>query len=407
MIALRKTFFWLHLIAGIGAGLVVLVMSVTGVLLTYERQILAYADRGQTIQKAANTPRRTPAELIEMAAAAGHDSPATITLRSSPTEPAQLSYGQESLYLDPYTGAIVGKGSLQAHEFFRAVRNWHRWLAAEGEARETARAVTGASNLAFLFLIMSGFYLWWPRQWTSRHLRAISWFRGGLSGRARDFNWHNTIGLWCVAPLFVVVLGGAVISYPWASNLVYELTGSPAPATRGKKAGAAGKKGGPRPARQGGEAGAAADRQPDFAAIDRLWPQAEKRVAGWKSISLRLPESDRAPLVFTIDTGDGGQPQKRSTLTLDQRTGEQREWTTFADGNPGQRLRSWLRFTHTGEYYGKFGQTVAGIASAGGAVLVWTGFAMAMARLSAWIGRRRRAGVILPGAVAARTGETE
>ena len=36
--------FWCHLIAGVVAGLVVLVMSVTGVLLTYERQIVAWAD---------------------------------------------------------------------------------------------------------------------------------------------------------------------------------------------------------------------------------------------------------------------------------------------------------------------------------------------------------------------------
>jgi uncharacterized iron-regulated membrane protein len=300
-------------------------------------------------------------------------------------------YGQESVYLNPYTGEVLGNGSRQPREFFQKVRNWHRWLAAEGEARESARAVTGASNLAFLFLVASGFYLWWPRQWTRQRLRSISWFRGGLSGRARDFNWHNAIGLWCAAPLFIVVLGGVVISYPWASNLVYELTGSPVPATKGKKGGVAGKKGGPRGQRPpGAEGNRPGSGQPNFAAIDRLWPEAEKRVAGWQSISLRVPESETAPLIFTIDRGDGGQPQNRSTLTLDSGTGAVREWTTFADSSAGQRLRSWLRFTHTGEYYGIVGQTVAGIASAGAAMLVWTGLAMALARFSAWRTRRRR-----------------
>ena len=41
----RKTIFWTHLVCGVAAGLVVLMMSVTGVLLTYERQMLAWADR--------------------------------------------------------------------------------------------------------------------------------------------------------------------------------------------------------------------------------------------------------------------------------------------------------------------------------------------------------------------------
>jgi uncharacterized iron-regulated membrane protein len=63
---------------------------------------------------------------------------------------------------------------------------------------------------------------------------------------------------------------------------------------------------------------------------------------------------------------------------------------TFADQSRGRRLRSWLRFAHTGEYYGLAGQTIAGLVSAGGAVLVWTGIALALRRLLSWIGRRRR-----------------
>jgi uncharacterized iron-regulated membrane protein len=391
MITVRKTFFWLHLIAGAVAGLVVLTMSVTGVLLTYERQILARADRGYEIRQPAGAARLAPSEVIAKEAAAARGYPATITIRAAASEPVQLGYGQDSVYVNPYTGAILGEGSTKAREFFRVVRNWHRWLAAEGESRETARTVTGASNLAFLFLVASGFYLLWPRQWTKQHLRAISWFRVGLSGRGRDFNWHNVIGLWCAPPLFIIVLGGVVISYPWASNLVYELTGSPAPATKGgKKGGIAGKKGGGRPARNAGGGGnAPGSGAPDYSAMDRYFSQAQTKVPGWQSINLRIPETDRAALVFTIDSGDGGQPQKRSTLTLDQRTGETREWTTFADGSSGQRLRSWLRFTHTGEYYGIVGQTVAGVASAGATVLVWTGIAMALRRFDSWRKRRR------------------
>jgi uncharacterized iron-regulated membrane protein len=41
---LRKIIFWLHLTAGVVAGTVILVMSVTGVLLAFERQIVAFAE---------------------------------------------------------------------------------------------------------------------------------------------------------------------------------------------------------------------------------------------------------------------------------------------------------------------------------------------------------------------------
>ena len=41
---LRKILFWCHLAAGATAGAVILIMSVTGALLTYERQISWWAD---------------------------------------------------------------------------------------------------------------------------------------------------------------------------------------------------------------------------------------------------------------------------------------------------------------------------------------------------------------------------
>ena len=49
-----------------------------------------------------------------------------------------------------------------------------------------------------------------------------------------------------------------------------------------------------------------------------------------------------------------------------------------------------LRFAHTGEVLGLPGQTIAGIASAGAVVLVYTGLALALRRFVAW----RRRGVV-------------
>jgi hypothetical protein len=59
-------------------------------------------------------------------------------------------------------------------------------------------------------------------------------------------------------------------------------------------------------------------------------------------------------------------------------------WEPFSSQSPGRRARSWLRFAHTGEVYGLFGQTVAGLVSAGGALLVWTGLSLALRRFLRW-----------------------
>ncbi|HVQ65516.1 MAG TPA: PepSY-associated TM helix domain-containing protein, partial [Terriglobia bacterium] len=124
--------------------------------------------------------------------------------------------------------------------------------------------------------------------------------------------------------------------------------------------------------------------------IDVGLARVDQDFADWKTISVRVPNTPDAALSFNVDRGSTGQPQHRSTITFDRKTGEVAKIETFADQNLGRRTRSWLRYVHTGEYYGVLGQAVAGIASFAGVMLVWTGFALSLQRLGAWIRRRRR-----------------
>jgi uncharacterized iron-regulated membrane protein len=379
---LRRVIFWCHLAAGAVAGTIVLIMSVTGVLLTYEKQMIGWADTRQYRHvPPPDSARLSPDAIVASVRAANPAAAATtLTMWSDPAAPASVvTAGPRTVFVNPYTGQVLGEGSAQPRAFFRKMTDWHRWLGVAGEGRATARMITGACNLAFLFLVVSGFYLWFPRTWTWRQLRAVIWFRGGLRGKARDFNWHNAIGLWSAVPLFVVVLSGVVISYPWASDLVYRVAGETPPARAVPGAG------GGRGAAPQAHAAAAP------ASLDAAWARAEQQVAGWRSISVRIPGAAAETAAFTIDRGTAGQPQKRGTLTLNTRTAEVVKWEPFASLSTGRKLRSYLRFGHTGEVWGLAGQTIAGLASLGGAVLVYTGLALAIRRLLAWRARRAAA----------------
>jgi uncharacterized iron-regulated membrane protein len=200
-----------------------------------------------------------------------------------------------------------------------------------------------------------------------------------LRGKARDFNWHNTIGFWSAIPLAIIVMGAAVISYPWATALVYRAYGEapPAPAAAAARG----------ESRSGGA-------PINGAALETMIVTAAAQMPDWKTISVALPAPDAPRVVLTVDAGDGGQPHKRATLTLDRRTGDVVRWEPFSSQSPGRRARTWLRFAHTGEVYGLVGQTIAGLLSAGGAVLVWTGLALAWRRFGRW--RQRRSAEALP-----------
>lgn len=369
----RKLLFWLHLILGCLGGLVILTMSFTGALLTYERQILARVERG-AFPVTLGTQRLPLEGLLTRVAEQRGSLPAsaTVVVRSDSAVPVELNLGKEgSAYIDPYTGLIMGSPDRQWRGFFQKVTSIHRWLAGEGEWRAIGKAITGASTLAFLGLLLSGLYLWLPRKWTWQHLAPITWFRRGLSGKARDFNWHNVIGIWSAVPLFFVILSALPMSYPWANQLIYQLTGTAMPKQENA----------PPPKASS-----------SFAGLDRLWLKAARQSPGWQSISFRL--SGAAPVAFTIDRGDGGQPQLRGTLTLDRETAELVRWESFADFNTGRQVRMYSRFLHTGEALGIVGQTVAGLASLGGVVMVWTGLALAWRRFLAW--RKRRLGEAEP-----------
>lgn len=370
----RKIIFWCHLTAGAFAGIVVLVMSVTGVLLTYEKQIIAWADARTYSITPPSPATRLPVEtLVSRAREAkpGH-APTAITFRSDPTLAVSVAFGREgSVFVNPYTGEALGEGAKGVREFFRLVTDWHRWLGAGGETRAVGRAITGASNLAFLFLVMSGLYLWFPRKRTRSQFRNVAWFKRRLSGKARDFNWHNTIGFWCLIPLFIIVLSAVTISYTWAGNLAYAIVGETPP---------------PRSAQP--PAQNQANASISFNRLDNLLARAERHANDWRTIAMQLPNALDAPVTFTIDAGNGGQPQKRSQLTLNQMSGEIARHEDYDDLSRGRRLRSWLRFAHTGEFYGVTGQTIAGLASLGGAFLVWTGLSLAWRRFRAWRARR-------------------
>lgn len=377
---IRKALFWLHLAAGSVAGVVIFIMSITGVLLAWQRQMIHWSDRGFQHAPAAGQTRVSPEALLAKVVATRHALPSTLTLRSAANEPASAEFGRNSVvYLNPWTGEVLGEGSTASRAFFREVENWHRWLAVGLESRATGRGVTGACNLIFLCILLSGFYLWLPKVWSRQSLRPAVWFRRGVSGKARDWNWHNVIGIWCLLPLLAIVSSAVVMSYPWANALVYRVTGSEVP----KPAGGGG--------RGGGERGDTPDlAKISFAGIDSAWRRAEAQVADWKSIGLRVPAGLRGPLVFTLDSGDGGRPDLRSTLTLKRGSGELVKWEPFSANSAGRRLRSWIRFTHTGEAGGIPGETAAAIASFGAAVLVWTGISLAIRRVWRAVARRRR-----------------
>jgi uncharacterized iron-regulated membrane protein len=369
---IRKVLFWLHLATGVTAGVVIFIMSFTGTALALQPQILAWIERGErVIHVPAGAVRLSPAVLLERVRAQRPGATVTaLTIEREPSLAATVTFVPAStVFVNPYTGDITGVvQQTGARRFFRTMTDWHRWLAREGDERVAARWVTGIANAAFLGLAVTGLVLWWPRVWTAASVRAVTFFRRGVSGRARDFNWHNVIGFWCAPVLVVLTFSGMAISFPKMYDVIYAVTGM----TRPPAAAPAPSNPVPQPVH----------------GINQMWATAEQQLPSWRSIAMRVPQAAGQPVTFTINDLETTNAMARSTLTMNATTGAVIKWDPYNNQPAGQRLRTWLRFGHTGEVWGLTGQLIAGLASAGGCVLVYTSFALAWRRFRSW--RRRQ-----------------
>lgn len=369
----RRTLFWAHLSCGVAAGLLILLMSATGVLLAYEKQLVASAEQNNHVAVPADAPRLTADALADKARAAAPDAQRlALVFNLDPAMPVTLTRGRDApLLLHPWTGELLPDAAAATRGFLHEVEDLHRWMA--GDARSTRASLMHLANLLFVFIVISGLYLWLPAVWRWRAIKPrVMPAARYINSKARDYAWHQSFGIWMLLPLAVIAGTGVVMSYGWANSLLFAAYGEQVP-----------QRGGP-PGAGPGRPDAAAAGDAAQATFDQLLVTARTQLPDWQRMTLPI-----APLSASVDIavelpGDGPRPPRR-TVTVSAADASLIKLSpppaeAAALQTPAQRARSWVRFAHTGEQYGVLGQTIAALASLLACVLVYTGLALAWRR---------------------------
>jgi uncharacterized iron-regulated membrane protein len=430
----RQILFWAHLAAGLVAGLFIGVMCFTGTVLAFEDEIVAWAERdARRVVATADAARLPLADLQrKLREAQPEFRAAGVTLLNDPAASVIFSAGRDGgFYANPYTGEIRAPASTKVNDFMHVMTDWHRFLGREGEERELGKLINGICNIAFCVLAVTGLYLWMPRAWSWKGIRAIAILNFRSSGKARDFNWHNAIGLWCAPILIVLTLTAVPISFRWGGNLIYQLAGEEPPAQPTPGQGAPGATGGapapeikrpspaarplaqdlivarmqqdfprwtqitlrsggnqrgPRPAAGATTGGAATPPREASAPIEnrdsKFVPSGETATSPAAMPTGPNASGRSAPQPLTVTVREAGSWPRTATttLTLNPFTGEVLKREAYADLTAARQIRSWTRFLHTGQALGWPGQLVAGLACLGGCFLVYTGFTLSWRR---------------------------
>jgi uncharacterized iron-regulated membrane protein len=403
---MRRVLFWMHLCTGTLLSVLVIFFSITGALLAYEGPILRAADRqsyghssslrgikvastelssrahrglgeasvlltSEASQKDIEAQTGLSLDTVVAQAARTLASPIEmITIHQDPLARIEIQTADHNLYwIDPAVGAVTGPQSPRLRRFFAEVTGLHRWFGLSDASHTAAIAVKGATALLLLFLLISGAILWMPRVWTRYSVRAGIVPRFDGHTRALNLSWHKVTGFWIALPLGIIVTTGAIMAYPWANGLLFRLAGSPMPSRNGNG---------------GHRRGPGQHSLPPH--LDEAFAQAVSSVPGWQSASLRLPTGG-PNLNISVDTSEGGHPERREQVVIDASTLRVLHREPFAALSRGQQWRSWVRFAHTGEAGGWWGETLALFTAIGAAVLSGTGIVLVLNRFDRW--RRR------------------
>lgn len=369
-----RIIFWSHLIVGLVMGIFVGLMSITGVLLTYERQIKSWAENA-AIEAPADAEPLTVQQLADAAISRGAEPGHTLTIPLRDTGAVAVAAGRrDRTLLNPYDAEPMPGAGENTSAFFSRVTRIHRWLAFWGGRNEAGAQINGAANLGFAFLILTGIYLWLPKLWNWGQLRIRLIFqKSNATARARHFNWHHVAGIWMAIPLLAIVLSGTMFSYSWVNTIIYAAYGQSPP-----------ERGGGGPPERGGEPSPPPVQQAAVATLplDDLLAQANEAVPRGRRATITLPEPADETIRISIDRGNGAQASKVHELELWRGGNGVIAPEAAPPANGPQQTRRFLRFLHTGEIYGFWGQTIAGLASLFAVLLVYSGFCLAVTRLA-------------------------
>lgn len=234
----------LHLWLGLGSGLIVLLLGVTGCLFVFQKEVNDYYYRKILYVTPQNTPVRPLSELKKAAEATLGPDKRVMNITTYPTTPGNawefmtyegndtaLTYFgtveyYESVMVNPYTGKVTGVIDYK-NNFFSIVKGLH-WSLLLNDAY--GQPVIGWGTFIFVILLITGLIMWWPKKWNKANRDKSFKVKWKASFKRVNYDLHNVLGFYAMLIALVIAFTGMVWAFKWFQTTVYVVaSGSTAP----------------------------------------------------------------------------------------------------------------------------------------------------------------------------------
>jgi uncharacterized iron-regulated membrane protein len=213
-----RTLWRWHFYAGLFVMPLLIVLAVTGTLYCFQPQIepLLYPHR-LTVEPQAK-PRLSEDALLSSAASAMPKgaTPESARIDEDPARSTEFVFRlpggeRESVYVNPYTGVVLGTLSVE-HRFMQVDRMLHRKLLL-GKPGELLMELAACWALV---MIGTGIALWWPQG--AMRVRDMFWPKFSLNGRPWWKSLHAAMGIWLAIGAVAFIVTGLPWTGSWGKN---------------------------------------------------------------------------------------------------------------------------------------------------------------------------------------------
>ena len=208
----KKAIGKLHLWLGLGSGLVVFIVSLTGAIFTFQDEIRDATQSWRHVEVPAHTAPLPPSRL-QAAVVTRHPGalPSWTTYyapdRSTTVYFTEKAGGNYIATLNPYTAQVLDERDM-TRDFFTIVQAIHMYLLIPNPWGEW---IVGVSVVIFLVMLATGLVLWWPKRKQERKQRlTIKW---GAKWRRLNYDLHQVLGFYIAIGAFIIALSGVVMIF--------------------------------------------------------------------------------------------------------------------------------------------------------------------------------------------------
>ncbi|NML68782.1 PepSY domain-containing protein [Chryseobacterium sp. RP-3-3] len=230
----------LHLWLGLSVGIIVFIVSLTGTLYVFKDEIQnSLRKEAMYVQKPSASPLSIAVLKEKVSLELNEKFPlSAVEISLDKDRSYRFSYYEKNkkgwnyfeevkinklVYVDQYSGKILAVYD-EKYSFFNILKFIHWSLLLNSE---WGKYVVGIPTIIFIFMLITGIILWWPKNKKARKSRFWFSWENVKTWKRKNYDLHNVLGFYASFLALLMSITGIYFAYPYVKNAFnFTLSGS-------------------------------------------------------------------------------------------------------------------------------------------------------------------------------------